>query len=143
MQLNICHIIFSFNPFPNEPLFLCVCSTSLVNTGGKRSNCSEQVISPFPEVFSTPFEEFLPFSSNIKLSSANSYSLEETKICCLERVNNPEEDSKNKVDKGENACNKYFLLFQQYFLVSSLSKREITFFFLSKTNLLLRVICYF
>ena len=27
--------------------------------------------------------DFLPFSSNLKLSSANSFSLEESKICCL------------------------------------------------------------
>ena len=34
-------------------------------------------------VFSTRFENFLPFSSNSKLSSVNSFSLKESKICCL------------------------------------------------------------
>ena len=29
------------------------------------------------------FENFLPFSSNLKLLSANTLSLEESKICCL------------------------------------------------------------
>ena len=50
---------------------------------GKRRNCSQQAISSFPSVFSTLLENFLPFSSNSKLSSANSLSLEESKICCL------------------------------------------------------------
>ena len=32
------------------------------------------------QVFSTRLDSFLPFSSNLKLSSANSFSLEEAKI---------------------------------------------------------------
>ena len=40
-------------------------------------------ISPFPTEFSTRLDSFLPFSSNLKLSSANSFSLEESKICRL------------------------------------------------------------
>ena len=44
----------------------------------------KQAISPFPTVFSTRLDSFPPFSSNLKLSSANSFSLEESKICCLE-----------------------------------------------------------
>ena len=46
----------------------------------KRRNCSKRAISPFPTVFSTCLDSFLPFSSNLKLSSANSFSLEESKI---------------------------------------------------------------
>ena len=34
-------------------------------------------------MFSTRLDNFLPFSSNLKLSSANSFSLEESKICRL------------------------------------------------------------
>ena len=34
-------------------------------------------------MFSTWLYNFLTFSSNLKLSSANSLSLEESKICCL------------------------------------------------------------
>ena len=41
------------NPFPNKPWFLCVYSTSLLKTLGKRRNCSLRAISPFPTVFST------------------------------------------------------------------------------------------
>ena len=42
-------------------------------------NCSQQAISPFPSVFSSHSDNYLPFSSTLKLSSAN--SLEESKIC--------------------------------------------------------------
>ena len=34
-------------------------------------------------VFSTRLENFLPLSSDLKLSSASSFSLEGSKICCL------------------------------------------------------------
>ena len=50
---------------------------------GKRRNCWWRAISPFPKVFSTRLDNFLPFSSNLKLSSAKSLSLEESKICRL------------------------------------------------------------
>ena len=56
---------------------------------GKRRNCSKGEIAHneqfllFSTVFSTRLDNFLPFSSNLKLSSANSFSLEESKICCL------------------------------------------------------------
>ena len=38
-------------------------------------------------VFPTRLENLLPFACNLKLSSANSLSLEESKICRLGRVN--------------------------------------------------------
>ena len=50
---------------------------------GKRRNCLQWAISPFPTVFSTCLGNFVPFSLNLKLSSANSFSLEQSKICCL------------------------------------------------------------
>ena len=43
-------------------------------------NCLLQAISLFPTVFSSGFENFLPFSSNLKLSSANFFSSEESKL---------------------------------------------------------------
>ena len=52
---------------------------------GKSTNCLSWAISPFPTVFSKPFWEFLPFSRNLKLLSANSFRLEESKICCFEK----------------------------------------------------------
>ena len=48
--------------------------TPFENTVGKGE------ISPFPTVFFTCLDNFLPFSSNLKLSSA---SLEKSKICRL------------------------------------------------------------
>ena len=53
----------------------------------KRRNCSSWAISPFPTVFSTHLENVPPFPSNSKLSSANSFCLEESKICRLVKVN--------------------------------------------------------
>ena len=60
------YFIFLFNSFSNKPWFLRVCSVSLLKTQ-----------------FFTYLENFLPLSSNSKLSSANSFVLEESKICRL------------------------------------------------------------
>ena len=59
----------TINPFPNKPWFLRVCSINLLKT-------------IFHIVF-YPLQKFLPFSFDLKLSSANSFSLEESKICRL------------------------------------------------------------
>ena len=83
----------SINPFPTKPWFSHVCSTCLMKTVWEKEKLfvdeqflfSSQVISPFPRVFSTHLENFLPFSSNLKLSSANFFSFEEFKICHLEK----------------------------------------------------------
>ena len=74
-----------FNPFPNKSrIFLRVCSTSLLKTlSEKEKLLIMSNFSFFPSVFSTLLDIFLPFSSNSKLSSANSLSLEESKICYL------------------------------------------------------------
>ena len=75
-----------FNPFPNKPWFLHVCSISLSKTlCEKGKNAHNEQFLLFPSVFSTCFENFLPFSSKSVLSSANSFSLEESKICRLEK----------------------------------------------------------
>ena len=58
------------------PCFFCVCSL-FINTAGKAA------ISPSPTLFFTRLKNFLPSSSNVKLSSANTLSLEESKICHL------------------------------------------------------------
>ena len=42
----------------------------------KTRNCSLWAISPFLTVFSNQLKNFIPFSSNLKLSSANSFNLE-------------------------------------------------------------------
>ena len=46
----------------------------------KKGNCSSRAISPFPSVLFTHLDNFLLFSSNFKLLSADSFSLEESKI---------------------------------------------------------------
>ena len=51
----------------------------------RRSIFMVDALFQFISVFSTHLENFLPFSSNLKLWSANSRSLEESKICCLEK----------------------------------------------------------
>ena len=62
------------NPFPQKLHLLTPPGNKpFENTVGKGE------ISPFPTVFSTRLDTFLPFSSNLKLSSANSFSLEESK----------------------------------------------------------------
>ena len=53
------------------------------NTGGKGEIAHNEQFLLFPPVFSTRLDNFLPFSSNLKLTSANSFSLEESKICRL------------------------------------------------------------
>ena len=78
------HKKVTFNPFPNKPWFIRVCHTSLLKTlWEKEKLLKKRAISPFPTVFSTLSERSRPFSSNLKLSSANSFSLEGSKICRL------------------------------------------------------------
>ena len=132
-----CSLSDPFNPFPNKPWFLRVCSICLLKTlrekekllvtsnfsfshsvfypfgklsiifiklkivvcklfqfervynlsfGKGLKNCSQnsdRAISPFPTVFSIHLENFPSFSSNLKLSSANSFNLKECTICRL------------------------------------------------------------
>ena len=51
------------------------------NTVGKGEIGHNEQSLPFPTVFSTHLENSLPFLSNLKLSSANSFNLEVSKIC--------------------------------------------------------------
>ena len=43
----------------------------------------QQAISPSHTAFTTLFENLLPFSSNLKLSSASSFSIDLSKFFCL------------------------------------------------------------
>ena len=71
-------LLFNLLTFPKQALvFTCLLYKSFDNTEGKEE------IAPFPTVFSTLLENFPPFSSNSKLLSANSFSMEESKICRL------------------------------------------------------------
>ena len=81
--MNKIFMVRLYNLFPNKLLFLtCPPYKFFENTVGKAEIvCKKQ----FPPVFSSHLENFLPFSSNSKLSPADSFHLEESKICCLEK----------------------------------------------------------
>ena len=63
------------NRFPNKPLFFYVCSRSPLKTLGNGEIARNSVFKPFDE----PSSIFI----KLKLLSANSFSLEECKICRL------------------------------------------------------------
>ena len=71
------------NPFPNKPLFLCVCSTNLLKTLKKGKIAFNKQFFHFP-LFSTLLENFLPFSSNSKLFLL--FHFESLKFVIWERV---------------------------------------------------------
>ena len=78
------YFVWALNPFPKQALvFTCLQYKSFEKRCGKRRNCSWWAISPFPTVFSTRLDNFLPFSSNLELLPANSFSLEGSNICRL------------------------------------------------------------
>ena len=68
----------AFNPSLNAALFLCVCSRILLETLWEKENLL--LMNNFS--FSTHLENFLSFSSNMNLSSANSFSLEVLNLLC-------------------------------------------------------------
>ena len=53
------------------------------NTVGKGEIARNEQFLHFPPCFLPVWRAFCHFLSNLKLSSANSFSLEESKICCL------------------------------------------------------------
>ena len=75
-------LCMAFNPFPNKPWFLCDCSLSLLKTLGKGEIARSEQFLLFPQCFLPIWRTFIHFH-RFKLSSANSCSLEESKICHL------------------------------------------------------------
>ena len=75
-------VMANVNPFPNKTWFLRVCRISLLKTLWEKEKLLEMSNFSFPTMFSTRLEHFLPFSSNVKLSSANSFCLERIKVFC-------------------------------------------------------------
>ena len=70
--------------FPKQALvFMCLQYKSFQNTVGKGEIAHNEQFLLFPQCFLPFLEDLLPFSSNLKLSSANSFSLEESEICRL------------------------------------------------------------
>ena len=91
----LCICETGFQPIHRIIMFITISQTSpcfyvfavriLENTVGKREIARNELFLVFP-VFSTLSENFLLFSSNSKLSSTNSFSLEESKICRLGKL---------------------------------------------------------
>ena len=73
----------SCNPFPNKPWFLRVCTRSLLKTLWEREKLLVMRNFSFSGSVYYPLRQLLPFLSNLKLSSANSFSLEESVISRL------------------------------------------------------------
>ena len=70
-------------PFPKQALvFTCLQYKSFENTEGKGDIAHNKQFLLFPQSFYL-FRDLSAFSSNSKLSTANSLSLVEPKICCL------------------------------------------------------------
>ena len=70
--------------FPNKPLVLRVCNTSLLKTLWEKEKLLVTSNFSFSHiVFFFLWENFLPFSSYLKLSSANPFNSEESKMCGL------------------------------------------------------------
>ena len=76
--------IMTINSFPNKPLSLRSCSTSFFEkTVGKGEIARNEQFLLFPQSFLPVLRTFCHFLQIFKLSSANSFSLEESKICRL------------------------------------------------------------
>ena len=71
---------------PKQALvFTCLQYKSFENTAGKGEIARNEQFLLFPQCFLSILENYLPISANLKLSSANSFSLEESKFCRLVR----------------------------------------------------------
>ena len=71
------------NPFPKQALvFTCLQYESFENTVGKGEIARNEQFLLFPRCF-LPVQRAFHFHQILKLSSANSFSLEESKICRL------------------------------------------------------------
>ena len=71
------------DPFPKQTfIFTCLQYKSFENTEGKEEIAVNEQCLLF-HVFFMLFENSQPFSLNLKLLSASSFSLEESKICHL------------------------------------------------------------
>ena len=69
------------NPFPNKPWFLRVWRRSFLKTPWEKEKLLLLSNFTFSHSVFYPLENFQSFLSNLKLSSAKSVSLEQSKIC--------------------------------------------------------------
>ena len=84
----IVYTCIGVNPFANKPWFLRVCFTRLLKTLCKKEKLLVTSNFSFSLSIFYPFMiTFCHFHYNLELLSANSFSLEASKICRWERVN--------------------------------------------------------
>ena len=82
--------IIHYEDILNHPLgCTCLLYKSFENTVGKGEIARNEQFLLSPQCFVTILENFMPFSSNLKLLSANSFSLESSKFCRLGKVKVP------------------------------------------------------
>ena len=74
------HIPSEINHFPNKSWFIRVCSTSLLKTLWEKEKLLVTSNFPFSHHVFYPFEDFTSIFFKFELSSANSFSLEESKF---------------------------------------------------------------
>ena len=74
---------YQFTFFQTSPCFYVSALQVFFNTVRKGEIARHEQFLLFPQCFTILFGNSLPFLSNSKLSSADSFSLEEFKICCL------------------------------------------------------------
>ena len=75
------HVVLGLHhePFPKQTLvFTCLQYMSFENTVGKGEIAHNEQFLLFSSMFSSHLDNFLPVSSDLKLSSANPFSLEES-----------------------------------------------------------------
>ena len=81
---HVLDILVIINSFPKQALvFTCLQYKSCENTEGKGEIARNEQFLLFPQCFLPIWMDFLSFSSDLKLSSAYSFNLEESKICRL------------------------------------------------------------
>ena len=79
-SLQFCHLVKNLTLSQTSPVFYMSRIQVFWKHYGKRRNCSWWAIFPFPTVFSTHLENFLPSSSNFRLQTR---SVWEHLKCCL------------------------------------------------------------
>ena len=86
--LLICHQCQNIfiNPLQNKPwLFTCLQYKSFEKNVGKGETTRNELFCIFSTVFSIPYDNFKPFSSKSKMSSAKSLNLKASKICRMRK----------------------------------------------------------
>ena len=80
---TVFYCVRMLNPFPNKPWFLRVYSTSLLKTLWEKEKLLATSNFSFFHSVLNPFGEFSSIFHHLKLSSENSFNLEESKNCRL------------------------------------------------------------